>query len=68
MDYRLYCLNRVGHIGSGEWVEAAGDAEAIMIVRAKELEAPCELWLGNRLIARIPAQQHQAVSSGLTSA
>ena len=61
MDYRLYCLNSVGHIGTGEWIEAAGDAEAIMIVRAKELAAPCELWLGNRLVARIHAQQLHAV-------
>ena len=28
MDYRLYCLDGLGHIGSGEWIEATGDAEA----------------------------------------
>jgi hypothetical protein len=52
-DYRLYCLDGLGKIGSGEWIEAAGDAEAIMIVRAKKLSVRCELWEHNRLVATI---------------
>ena len=56
-DYRLYCLDGVGKITSGEWIEATGDAEAIMIVRTKKLSLRCELWHENRLVAtfeRIP--------------
>jgi len=52
-DYRLYCLDRAGHIGHGEWIEAAGDDEAIALVTAKKLGVDCELWLGNRLVANI---------------
>jgi hypothetical protein len=52
-DYRLYCLDGVGKIGTGEWVEATGDAEAIMLVRAKKLSVRCELWDHNRLVATI---------------
>ena len=52
-DYRLYCLDGAGKIGTGEWVEATGDAEAIMLVRAKKLLVRCELWDRNRLVATI---------------
>jgi hypothetical protein len=52
-DYRLYCLDGVGRIGSGEWIEATGDAEAIMLVQAKKLSVRCELWDHNRLVATI---------------
>jgi hypothetical protein len=62
-DYRLYCLDGVGKIGTGEWIEATGDAEAIMLVRAKKLSVCCELWLANRLVASIPAYVSQAMHS-----
>jgi hypothetical protein len=53
MDYRLYCLDGVGRIGNGEWLEATADAEAIMLVQAKKLAVSWELWLGNR-----PCREH----------
>jgi hypothetical protein len=52
-DYRPYCLDGVGKISTREWIEATGDAEAIMIVRAKKLSIRCELWDQNRLVATI---------------
>jgi anaerobic ribonucleoside-triphosphate reductase len=52
-DYRLYCLDRAGHIGHGEWIEAANDDDAIALVTAKKLAVDCELWEGNRLVATI---------------
>jgi hypothetical protein len=52
-DYRLYCLDGVGKIGSGEWIEATGDADAIMLVKAKKLSVRCELWDHTRLLATI---------------
>jgi len=55
-DYRLYCLNGTRHIGSGEWIEANCDDEALALVLAKQLSAKCELWHQNRLVATIPAQ------------
>jgi len=29
-DYRMYCLDGVGKIGSGEWIEAKNDDEALI--------------------------------------
>ena len=55
-DYRLYCLDGAGHIGSGEWIEAASDDEALAMVRAKKLAIRCELRDRNRLIGLVPAQ------------
>ena len=54
-DYRLDRLDGVGKIGTGEWIEATGDAEAIMLVRAKKLSVRCKLWDHNRLVATIEA-------------
>jgi len=45
-DYRLYCLDGAGKIGSGEWIEADNDEEAIAFCRAKKLHVKCELWDG----------------------
>jgi hypothetical protein len=56
-DYRLYSLDITGHIGFGEWIAAASHDEAVAFVLAKELAVSCELWCGNRLIAKIPAFQ-----------
>ena len=64
-DYRLYCLDRAGHIGHGEWIEAAGDDEAIALVTAKKLAVDCELWMGNRLVAAIA--RHQSESAVISS-
>lgn len=57
-DYRMYCLDGVGKIGSGEWIEAKNEDEALAIVRAKKLAVRCELWAGNRLIGTVPAYAH----------
>lgn len=54
-DYRLYCLDGVGQIGSGEWIDASSDEEAVAIARGKKLALKCELWDRNRLVATIPA-------------
>jgi hypothetical protein len=52
-DYRMYCLNALGHIGSGEWFEAKDDEEALALVRGKKLALRCEVWAGNRLVGTI---------------
>jgi hypothetical protein len=53
-SYRLYCL-RDGRIVKGDWLEADSDSQAIAATRAQNPNADCELWLGKRLVARIPA-------------
>ncbi len=54
-DYRLYCLDRVSKIESAEWLQAKSDDEALVLVRSMKKTINCELWDGNRLVARIPA-------------
>jgi hypothetical protein len=52
-DYRLYCLDGAGRIGSGEWIEADSDAAAIALVKAKKLNVSCEIWDRGRLVAMV---------------
>ena len=54
-DYRVYRLSRDGHILRGEYVAAADDDGAIQAVRAQAPQTDCEIWLGDRKVAVIPA-------------
>jgi len=51
--YRLYGLDGVDKVASGEWVEADDDHDAIEIAREKFDGTPCEVWQGSRLVARL---------------
>jgi hypothetical protein len=59
-DYRLYCLDGANKISRAEWIDAKSDEDAIVIARSHEKPVNCELWLSNRLVARIPAFQPTA--------
>lgn len=55
-DYRLYCLDGSGRIDLADWIDASDDEEAIR--RARELKPNvqrCEIWLKDRLVARLNA-------------
>lgn len=52
-DYRVYCIDGAGKTAGSDWIDAKNDDEALAFVRAKRLPARCELWDGNRLVARI---------------
>jgi hypothetical protein len=53
-SYRLYCLNGAGRISLADWIEAETDDDAIAKARRLEHGAlKCEVWLGNRLIAKL---------------
>ena len=52
-DYRLYGLDGVKKVASGEWFEADDDATAIEAARKKMDGQDCELWQGSRFVARI---------------
>jgi hypothetical protein len=54
-EYRLYCLDGANRITRAEGISAKSDEEAIAAVRAMKLAIKCELWLRDRLVARIPA-------------
>ena len=52
--YRLYGLDGVNKVSSGEWFEAEDDEAAIEVAKKMMDGHDCELWAGNRLVARIP--------------
>jgi cobalamin biosynthesis protein CbiG len=53
-DYRLYGLDGVNKVASGEWFEADDDETAIEVATKMMDGHDCELWRGSRLVARIP--------------
>ncbi len=56
-DYRLYGLDGVNKVASGEWFEAEDDLNAIEVAKTLMDGHDCELWQGRRLVARIPHQR-----------
>lgn len=55
-SYRLYGLDGVSKVASGEWIEADSDEAAIEAAKKVMDGHDCELWQGARCIARIPRQ------------
>jgi hypothetical protein len=53
-EYRLYGLDGVNKVSSGEWFEADDDETAIEVAKNMMDGHDCELWSGSRLVARIP--------------
>jgi len=55
--YRLYCLDARGQISMAEWIDAADDQDAIRQAQTLKQDAQkCEVWDGNRLVARLDSQ------------
>jgi cobalamin biosynthesis protein CbiG len=54
--YRLYGLDGVNKVASGEWLEAEDDQAAIEAAKAMMDGHDCELWSGSRLVARLPSR------------
>jgi hypothetical protein len=54
--YRLYCLDGMGKVASAEWLEADDDTAAIGAAERQRGGRVCELWQGNRVVARFDAQ------------
>jgi hypothetical protein len=51
-NYRLYRLDGAGKITNAEWIEAAGDDDALRDARARADSGSFELWEKNRLVQR----------------
>ena len=60
VGYRYYCLDGRGRLHSAEWFEAASDEDAIAQVEAQHPDALCEIWQGQRLVAKLSARRLQA--------
>ncbi|MBA3511380.1 hypothetical protein [Sphingomonas sp.] len=55
-SYRYYCLDRVGQLHSAEWFEAKSDDDAIAQVEAQHPDSLCEIWQGQRLVAKLSSR------------
>ena len=53
-EYRLYGLDGVNKVASGEWIDADDDQTAIAAAKQMMDGHDCELWQGKRFVARIP--------------
>lgn len=53
-QYRIYCLGEGGGFRKVKEIEATGDAEAVGVARSLKHPGECEVWRGDRLIARVP--------------
>jgi hypothetical protein len=56
--YRLYGLDGVSKVSSGEWFEADDDETAVEVAKTMMDGHDCELWQGKRFVTRI-ARQHR---------
>jgi hypothetical protein len=53
-EYRLYCLDGLGHLSLADWIEAEDDVHAVKQARKmKDGALRCEVWQGKRLVARL---------------
>jgi hypothetical protein len=55
--YRVYCFDGAAMTLTGNLIEAATDAEAIAIVEAQGFGSKCEVWSGERLVARLEGER-----------
>ena len=55
--YRLYCLDGVDKVVSAEWLEADDDEAALDTAEGMHHGRKCELWQGNRLVAKLGPQR-----------
>lgn len=53
-EYRLYGLDGVNKVSSGDWFDADDDETAIEAAKEAMDGHDCELWQGKRLVARLP--------------
>lgn len=58
--YRVYCYDGVSRTVSGDWIEADTDDEAIAKATAAGFGTKCEVWHGNRLVAKLADEARSA--------
>ena len=58
--YRCYRLDGVGHLHGAEWFEAESDDDALALMEARHSDARCEIWLSDRLVAKLSPRRLQA--------
>jgi hypothetical protein len=51
--YRLYGLDGVRKVASGDWIDADSDEAAVEAANEIFRGSECEIWQGTRLVARL---------------
>ena len=58
--YRVYCYDSVQNVVSSDLIEASSDEDAIAQAQAAGFGTKCEIWEGDRLVAKLEAQRREA--------
>ena len=58
--YRYYCLDGTGKLHNAELIHAKSDEDAIAQLEARHPDSLCEVWQGNRLVAKLSPMLLQA--------
>ena len=58
--YRVYCYDSVRDIVSSDLIEAGSDEEAIALAETAGFGTKCEIWEGDRLVAKLEARRRRA--------
>jgi len=58
--YRIYSYDGANTVVTADWIQAAGDEEAIAAAHAAGFGSKGEVWDGRRLVAQLQAERRQA--------
>ena len=58
--YRVYCYDSTNQRLDADLIKADSDEQIIAKVEAGNYGTMCEIWDGNRLVARLEAERRQA--------
>lgn len=58
--YRVYCFDGSTMALTGDIIEAASDAHAIARAESRGFGSKCEIWHGDRLVARLEGERRLA--------
>jgi hypothetical protein len=57
--YRVYCYDARMKTVSSDFIDAATDEEAIAQAEARGFGSKCEIWDGNRMVAKLDDEERQ---------
>jgi hypothetical protein len=58
--YRMYCYDAQMKTVSSDLIQAANDEEAIAQAEVRGFGSKCEIWEGNRLVAKLEQERRTA--------
>ena len=59
-NYRVYSYDKMRHDVAADLIEAASDEAVIAAVETSGFGSKCEIWDGDRLVARLEQARQQA--------